>query len=205
LRSRSSLLTSRVIQISSSACSPTPWRGQLGRGASRRTCGKRGASERDRPTSGRPHRWVSNLGEVLGQYRQPQDVARYQDGLRRAGLARIADAGIVSSGTSAEPAPHRRLKNNQRFQCCVWTSVLSAHPKELPKVRNCRRELPHKINDVEFRTKFAKSGALERMVRRETKMAVWRASAVGSFRRRCPRPLGFSGSAAGPRESCNGR
>jgi hypothetical protein len=84
------------------ARSPCPWRGQLGRGASRRTCGKRGAPELTVPLKGDPHRWVSNLGEVLGPYRQPQDVARYQDGLRCAGHARITDSGIVASWHKAD-------------------------------------------------------------------------------------------------------
>ena len=76
---------------------------------------------------------------------------------------------------------YRRLQILQSNQRSIWISGASAHPCGIRKVRNLRAELPSQINDLEFRTESAKSGALERMGRRETKTAVWRVSEVGSF------------------------
>jgi hypothetical protein len=137
---------------------------------------------------------------AFGPFLTSRDV-RFESAMRTKTGVRQRLIASVTTRFAEQPDVGRRrvgLRNTQRFQCCVWTSVSSAHPKEPSKAQSFRLELPHKINDVEFCTNFAKSGALERMGRRETKTAVCRASPVGSFRRRCSRSLGFSRSAAGP-------
>ena len=63
---------------------------------------------------------------------------------------------------------------------------------------NWRSKLPSQINDLEFRTKFTKSGALERTGQRETKMAAWRESEVGSFQRKARKHWAFQGPRLGP-------
>jgi hypothetical protein len=95
-------LISRGIPISSSARSPSPGAVGLGEAPADEPAVSEARQNVTAPLEVDPHRWVSNLGEVLGPYRQPQDVARYQEGLRRAGLARITDAGIVSSWHKAD-------------------------------------------------------------------------------------------------------
>ena len=76
--------------------------------------------------------------------------------------------------------------------------VSVAHPRGIRKVRNCRSELPSQNNDLEFRTKFTKSGALERMGRRETKTTVWRVGEVGSFQRKAHKHWAFHAPRLGP-------
>jgi hypothetical protein len=54
------------------------------------------------------------------------------------------------------------------------------------KVRNLRAELPSQINDLKFRTEFTKSGALERMGRRESQTAPDAAKPVNRSSGQCP-------------------
>jgi len=106
---------------------------------------------------------------------------------------------LASPPSGIHPAlPYRRLQFLQSNQRSIWISVLSAHPRGIRKVRNCRSELPSQINDLEFRTEFTKSGALERMGRRETKTAVYAVSAVRSFPRKACKHWAFQGPRLGP-------
>ena len=86
--------------------------------------------------------------------------------------------------------PHRRYENAQPFQRSSLIPVFSAHPWGIRKVGNCRSELLRQINDLEIRTEFVESRALERIGLRETKTAVCRPNGVRSLLWKSPQTLG---------------
>ena len=77
------------------------------------------------------------------------------------------------------------------FNGAVGFQFSPPHAWGIRKVRNRYSKLTRQINDLEIRTEFVESRGLERIGRRETETAVFRASGVRSLLWKSPQTLGI--------------